>query len=30
MHNEDRAGRADDGQDGRRAGRRADDEAPGP
>ncbi|MFD8472131.1 serine/threonine-protein kinase [Streptomyces globisporus] len=28
MHNEDRAGRADDGQDGRRAGRRADDEAP--
>ncbi|MGW6578714.1 serine/threonine-protein kinase [Streptomyces globisporus] len=28
MHNEDRAGRADDGQDGRRAGRRADDEGP--
>ncbi|MGW4628530.1 serine/threonine-protein kinase [Streptomyces rubiginosohelvolus] len=28
MHNEDRAGRAGDGQDGRRAGRRADDEAP--
>ncbi|MFD6200526.1 serine/threonine-protein kinase [Streptomyces rubiginosohelvolus] len=28
MHNEDRAGRAGDGQDGRLAGRRADDEAP--
>ncbi|MFJ6510521.1 serine/threonine-protein kinase [Streptomyces sp. NPDC091406] len=28
MHNEDRAGRADDGRDGRRADRRADDEAP--
>ncbi|MGW4835514.1 serine/threonine-protein kinase [Streptomyces globisporus] len=28
MHNEDRAGRADDGQGGRRAARRADDEAP--
>ncbi|MFG2767730.1 serine/threonine-protein kinase [Streptomyces rubiginosohelvolus] len=27
MHNEDRAGRADDGQDGRLAGRRADDDA---
>ncbi|WP_097877986.1 serine/threonine-protein kinase [Streptomyces sp. ms184] len=28
MHNEDRAGRADDGQDGRLARRRADDDAP--
>ncbi|MGW3585807.1 serine/threonine-protein kinase [Streptomyces rubiginosohelvolus] len=28
MHNEDRVGRAGDGQDGRLAGRRADDEAP--
>ncbi|MEU6939356.1 serine/threonine-protein kinase [Streptomyces rubiginosohelvolus] len=28
MHNEDRAGRAGDGQDGRLVGRRADDEAP--